>query len=171
MPLVAASAHARDGDDPSLTVEWLYDVTNGGSAESVIVELRDGERLVHREDLRPRNLGASSGGERGSMTVPLTFVAPVEEREYDVTIELALRRQDDSLERPRRIAIGPTKVARLAPATSTSTPSPIAQPPVQPTSGARAGAGDLRTLALGALAVAGLVALVLKLLRSRRPED
>lgn len=171
MPLVAAKAHARDGDDPSLTIQWTEDGQNAASAERVIVELRDGDRLVHREDLRPRNLVASSGGERGSMTVPLTFAAPVEEREYDVTIELVLRRQDDSLDRPRRIPVGPTKVARLAAATSTGSPSPIAQPPVQPTSSARAGSGDLRTLALGALALAGLVALVLKLLRSRRPED
>lgn len=164
LPLVAATAHAGNGGDPSLTVEWLDAEAN---ADSVIVELRDGDRLVHREDLLRRNIGSSSGGERSSMTVPLTFASPVEERQYDVTIDLALRRRDAKVaDIQRRIVIGPALVARLEVTSSVPAPAPSAAAPAIGAS--QSGGPDPRKFALGALVVAAVVAGALAIFRRRR---
>lgn len=153
LPLVAATAHAGNGGDPSLTVEWLDPDAN---ADSVVVELRDGDRLVHREDLLRRNIGSSSGGERSSLTVPLTFAAPVEERQYDVTIELALRRRDGKVaDIHRRIVIGTALVARLEVTPSVPAPLPRVVEPVVKSS--RGEGADPRTYAFGALVVGALL--------------
>ena len=171
LPLVAAAAHARDGDDPSLTVEWTDVEMPERQAETVFVELRDGERLVHREDLFRRTTGSSSGADRSSMTFPLTFAAPVEDREYDLTIELGLQRRGpgDTVERVhRRISLGATRVARLSAAIAAPSPSPISPPKIEKALSARTGGGDPRTFALGALVVVALVAAMLMLERHRR---
>lgn len=167
LPLVAATAHSGNGGDPSLTAEWLDPEAN---ADSVIVELRDGDRLVHREDLLRRNIGSSSGGERSSMTVPLTFAAPVEERQYDVTIDLALRRRDAKVaDIHRRISVGTALVARLEATRAIPAPMPSVGAPAIGAS--RTGGADPRKFALGALVVAAALAGALAITRRRRPSD
>jgi len=172
MPLAAAVAHARDGEDPSLTVMWTAESTNPGHAESVVIELRHGDRLVHSEDLVRRNIGSSSGGDRTSMTVPLTFAPPVEEREYDVTVEVVIRLADgDAGLVRRRLPIGAAMVARRydRPVVAdiggaASAPSQAAPLP----SGSRTGSRDPRPFALGALLIAALVGAALQIAKRRR---
>jgi len=169
LPLVAARAHTIDGDDPSLTIEWTDSELH---ADTVIVELRDGDRLVHAEDLFRRTIGSSGGGDRNTFTVPLTFAAPVREREYDVTLDLILRRfaPGNHVERVhRRIPIGAAKVARLSAAGVTLRPS-LLEPPSAPetTLWSRVVAGAPRKLALLALVVLVLTVGSMRFARSRR---
>lgn len=106
-PIFAATAKGEGENeefpDAEATVRWTTE-DDHEQLSSAVVELRDGDRVVHTEDVTNR-----TSSWPGTAVVPLVFASPVEARAYDVTIAIKVTGARGF---ERRMGVGPVRVTQ-----------------------------------------------------------